>query len=82
MKTILFTLLLCLTGTVAFSQEDVTTNQVEDTTLYRIIKTDGTELIGYILKQDEREMLVQTKDGRKIIIPQYVVKEIVVVNSK
>lgn len=82
MKTILFTLLLCLTGTVACSQEDVTTNQVEDTTLYRIIKTDGTELIGYILKQDEREMLVQTKDGRKIIIPQYVVKEIVVVNSK
>jgi hypothetical protein len=82
MKTILLTLLLCLTGTVAFSQEDVTTNQVEDTTLYRIIKTDGTELIGYILKQDEREMLVKTKDGRKIIVPQYVVKEIVVVNSK
>jgi hypothetical protein len=47
-----------------------------DTTDYRIVKTDGTELIGRILKEDERELSIRVSDGRMIIIPQYVIKEI------
>ncbi|TNF48878.1 MAG: hypothetical protein EP305_04355 [Bacteroidetes bacterium] len=75
---ILIIALLTIAPQISYSQEEVS---VEDTTLYRLVKTDGGELIGYILSQDEREILFKTMDGRKIVIPQYVVKEVVKVQS-
>lgn len=47
----------------------------------RIIKTDGGELIGKILSQDSREVLLLTNDNRQIYVPQYIIKEIIEVNS-
>jgi hypothetical protein len=47
-----------------------------DTTNYRIVKTDGGELIGRIMKEDERELTVRTNDGRVIVVPQYIIREI------
>lgn len=75
---ILIIALLTIAPQISYSQEEVS---VEDTTLYRLVKTDGGELIGYILSQDEREILFKTKDGRKIVIPQYVVKEVIPVKA-
>jgi hypothetical protein len=80
MKNLIFAFsILLFCPILSFGQEENTT--VEDTSLYRIVKTDGGELIGYIISQDEREILFKTTDGRKIIIPQFVVKEIIPVKS-
>lgn len=79
MKKLLFLLsFLCLTN-ISFSQND--TIAVQDTNTYRIVKTDGGEIIGKILSQDAREILVLTNDNRKIYIPQHIIKEIVLVSK-
>ncbi len=49
----------------------------DSTTTYRFILTDGGEIIGQILNQDEREVFVLTADDRKIYIPQYTIKKII-----
>ena len=59
------------------------TSQKNDTTnknahiIYKIIKTDGGELIGNILEQNTREILFKTSDDRTFYIPQHNIKEIV-----
>lgn len=63
---------------VSYSQSDTTT--ATDTNTYRIVKFDGGELVGSILKKDAREVLLLTEDGREVFIPQHTIKEIVVVN--
>ena len=79
MKTLLLLLsFLCLTN-ISFSQKD--TIAIQDTSTYRFIKTDGGELIGKILSQDAREILILTADNRKIYIPQHTIKEMVLVNT-
>lgn len=70
-----------LTFGSAFAQDD-STIVVQDTNVYRIVKTDGDEHIGQILSQDEREILFLSNDGRKFYIPQHVVKEIVVLKKE
>lgn len=72
--------LLCLSTFFLFAfclmaQQDTTVEA--DTTTYRIIKTDGGELIGQVLSSNPREMLILTQDKRKIYVPQHVVKELV-----
>ncbi len=53
------------------------TSSLKEKTLYRIIKTDGGEIIGKIISEDEREIYVLTKDQRRIYIPQHAIKELV-----
>lgn len=64
---------------ISFSQNDSinkkTTNQ------YRFIKTDGGEIFGEIISQDEREIFILTNDHRKIYLPQHVIKEIILMNT-
>lgn len=80
MKTLLHLFAFLLISNISFSQIDTTA--VQDTNTYRFIKTDGGELIGKILSQDTREILLLTKDNRKIILPQHTVKEIVLLYKK
>lgn len=61
-------------ATITFAQQD--TIQESDSTYYRIIKTDGQEIIAQIITEDKREILVMTHDGREIYIPQHVIKKI------
>lgn len=75
MKVLIFSLFVFFTAPIVFGQQDTTT--VCEKQLVKIIQTDKTELIGYILKEDEREIQFETQDGRRIFIPQYVIKEIV-----
>ena len=79
MKTLLFLLSFLCIPSISFSQND--SISVLDTNTYRFIKTDGGELIGKILSQDAREILILTNDNRKIYLPQHTIKEMVIVNT-
>lgn len=79
MKTLFFILFIVFSAPLVFGQQDTTS--VEERKLVKIIQTDKTELIGYILKEDEREIQFETQDGRRIFIPQYIIKEIVPINT-
>jgi hypothetical protein len=79
MKILLFLFSFICLSHFSISQND--TIAVQDTNTYRFIKTDGGELIGKILKQDEREVLILTTDNRKIYIPQHTIKEMVIVKT-
>lgn len=80
----LVALLFCFNS--SFCQSD-STDYVEgyavpqDTGMHQIIYTNGEEIIGEILSQDEREIYVLTEDGRKIYIPQHTIKKIVPLDS-
>ncbi len=75
MRTYLITLLLSVFTLISIAQQDTTVT-------YRIVKTDGGELVGKILTQDAREILLVTVDGRQVYIPQHTIKEIVKVDSR
>lgn len=79
MKTIIIIISISVLSVFSFSQSD--TLQKSDTTIYKILKSDGGILIGKILSQDAREILFLTSDNREIYIPQHVIKEITVINS-
>ena len=80
MKKLAITLILAMATSLSFSQTDSTATQQlavkQDTVLHRITKTDGDKLIGIILKQDSREILLLTKDKREIYIPQHIIEKI------
>ena len=80
MKFILSLVFFFTFSTLAFSQNDTIARQ--DTNTYRIVKTDGGEIIGKILSRDAREILLLTIDNRQIYIPQHAIKEIVVIQTK
>ena len=44
--------------------------------IYIVIKNDGTEFIGYILSQDEREVLMDTESIGRVVIPKHEIREI------
>jgi hypothetical protein len=73
----LFLFALFLTSPLCAQTDSIPKTQVADTNLYRIVKADGTDFIGYIIKQDEREVLILLQSGRRLYIPQYEIKEIV-----
>ncbi len=80
MKKFILSLLLTIFSLGLMAQTDSTA--LKDKTLYRIIKTDGGELVGKILKEDEREIYFLTEDQRRIYIPQHVIKELIPLDSK
>jgi hypothetical protein len=49
-------------------------NQVQKLSI--VIKNDGTEFIGYILSQDEREVLIETQNIGRVVIPKHEIREI------
>lgn len=72
--------------THSFAQEDYFTRPdnvfAADTNIYRIVLANGNEIIGKIISQDRREVLVITKDKREILIPQYEIKEFIVMSAR
>ena len=74
MKTLFTFLFACIVSALAFGQTD--TLQIQDSTIYRVVKTDNSEHIGYILSDDAREILLRTIEDRDIFIPQHLIKEI------
>jgi len=74
-KTAIFLFFLFCSGFI-FSQQ-----KIDSTKIYVLTQNDGSEFTGKILKSDEREITILLMDGRKIIIPQYVIKTITPANS-
>ena len=62
-----------------YSQTD--SSIVEDTNTYRILKTDGGNIVGKILSQDPREVLLLTNDNREIYIPQHLISKIELIDQ-
>lgn len=75
MKTLFLTLVVNVLAGFSFGQTD-STSVVDTTIVSKVMKTDGTHIIGVILKQDQREILLRTTDKREIFIPQYMIQEI------
>jgi hypothetical protein len=74
MKQLLVLLAISLISGISYSQTDTTS--IVDTNTYRILKTDGQELIGQIISQDAREILLKTSDNREFYVPQHVIEKI------
>lgn len=74
-------LLFLITASVATFAQAKDKTEIDSTLTYRIVKTDGGELIGKILSQDEREVYFLTKDNRRIYIPQHLIEKITVLNA-
>jgi hypothetical protein len=74
-KILIFFIFLFFSSTT-FSQQ-----KIDSTKIYVLTQNDGSEFTGKILKNDERELTVLLMDGRKIIIPQYVIKSIIPANT-
>ena len=75
MKILIFAFVILSSCGVLFSQNEETTKL--DSSFYRIIKIDKGVFIGQILEQNARELLLLTKENRKIFIPQHLIKEII-----
>jgi hypothetical protein len=79
-KLILNILLILFVVSVSYSQEG--DNQSSNEEYYQIIKNDGTEFIGVIIKQDDREIYLRTKKLGNIYIPKHEIKSINKINMK
>lgn len=75
MKKIFYLLFLLLISTNTFAQEEDTLQPIDDKK-YKILTSDGNEVIGQILKKDAREILFRTDDERVLYIPQYIIQNI------
>jgi hypothetical protein len=71
-----FTLFSLLWVSPVLSQEPGSTGETQTRKLSIVIKNDGTEFIGYILSQDEREILIETEKMGRVIIPKHEIREI------
>ncbi len=74
LAVLMFTLIGFL-GTNSYSQTESDSTQVNEK-YYLVIKNDGSEYYGYILKDDGREILLQTSNIGKIYINKSEIKEI------
>jgi hypothetical protein len=79
-KLLIITAFLGCTLTSLFPQEVATTDTTEKK-LFLIIKNDGTEYVGYIIKQDEREVLIETSAIGRLYIPKHEIKSIREINE-
>jgi opacity protein-like surface antigen len=72
----LLILLIFMTSTPLFSQEYVDTKKSEHKVLYVVTKNDGSQYVGYIISQDAREVLIETKSIGQLIIPKHEIRQI------
>ena len=84
MKYLIFTFSLVLfSGNLTFAQDD---KSVESDSVSRILyliqKTDGNEIFGYIISDDGREILLETKTIGNVYINKADIQEMVVVENK
>ncbi len=74
-KITLFSLLFIGLPNILAAQEGSDTTTVSYK-MYVVVKNDGTEYVGQILKQDSREVLIKTDKLGEIYIPKHEIKEI------
>ncbi|HNW97869.1 MAG TPA: hypothetical protein PKK00_05610 [Bacteroidales bacterium] len=88
MKKVIFKLavmlfiLQCGVNVNAQQNDSLKANDTIIKKLYIVTKNDGAQYVGYILKNDEREVLIETKEMGKLYIPKYEIKKIEEVTEK
>lgn len=82
MKKLLFFVLMSIGFTsISVAQTTTELNQITDSTLYRIHTDNGKDFIGYIIKNDPREILLRLTDNREVYIPQLSIEKIEKINE-
>jgi len=78
-QVLMLCLLLLTTALIApilTAQEIPLSEGTQERKLSIVIKNDGTEFIGYIISQDERELLIETENIGRVVIPKHEIREI------
>jgi hypothetical protein len=75
LKTAVLVLLLG-SNCLLINAQDTLKNQIQPVKTFIITKNDGTEYIGLIITQDEREILLETKEIGRLYIPKHEIKSI------
>ena len=81
LKFITVTFALCLTSFFASAQNNTEKSDSTKKTMYRIVKNDGAEYYGYIIKDDGREVEMLTKTIGKIFISKAEIQSIKVIDE-
>ena len=50
--------------------------QADSTAKYRVTKNDGTQYVGFLLKNDSKEVILRTDVLGEVAIPKHVIKSI------
>lgn len=58
------------------AQDPVIVDQSQVRKLFIVIKNDGTEFIGYLVSQDERDVVLDTENIGRVAIPRHEIREI------
>jgi len=85
MKTLISFLIIMalLSGAYkASSQETNNETRQEEPKMQMVIKNDGTRFVGKIIKQDAREVLIETNELGQVYIPRHEIKEIREVSTR
>lgn len=69
-------LLMAAISGISRAQEPVTLEQTQPEKLFVVVKNDGTEFIGQIISQDEREVIMDTEKIGRVAIPRHEIREI------
>lgn len=81
LKIITLTLALCIGSLCVSAQTNQEQSDSTVKTLYRVVKNDGAEYYGYILKDDGREIEMLTKTIGKIFISKAEIQSIKVIDE-
>ncbi len=81
-KKLLFTISLFILMIISVTDAKAQNGGSDSTKTYLVVKNDGTELIGKILSDDGREVLLVTEALGKIYIPKSDIKSIKAIENK
>jgi hypothetical protein len=82
MKKILLLFLVCFLNNQEIFSQTIEQEVEKDTSTYVVLRNNGIELIGKILSDDGREVLIETKTLGKIYIPKSEIKSITLLDFK
>lgn len=74
--TLSFIIAIIATSGLIAQIDQIDSSAVRPSKYSVVVKNDGTEYMGVILKQDAREVLIDTKNLGEIIIPKHEIREI------
>lgn len=69
-------LIIIITLALTLISKSALTQPIDTIKTYLVVKNDGNQYVGKLLRQDAREILLETTTLGQIIIPKYEIKEI------
>lgn len=75
-KSLLVLVVLLFTAAQAAAQKVADSITANATTVYVVIKNDGTQFVGKLISMDAREVVLETKEIGAVSIPKHEIKEL------